>query len=207
MSVTTEEPLPLSTTQATGPAPSASPAAEPSRPPPPEVERESGMGQEVDRDTKLEIQKKWEEEMQRPKEQDGVSEKGEWEEKSKATVAPRLTEVPMVAMDSTTILDEITVAPSDWEEPSNSEKDDLFITTEMTIMEPSSTTQMTDEITTIEVLPTTVASTTAKTTRPVPTTPSTSPPRPRQPQTTPSRATPTESSTHSVMSSTVQVRC
>ncbi|XP_051527404.1 syndecan-3-like isoform X1 [Myxocyprinus asiaticus] len=226
VSVTTEEPLPLSTTQATGPAPSASPAAEPSSPPPPEVEREGDMRQEVDRERKIEMEKKeeeFEEEMKRQKERDREREREsgkerKWEadtvqqrekeqEKSKATVAPRLTEVPVVAMDSSTTLGETTVASSDLEDLSTTEEEaDLFITTEMTMSEPTSTTETTtDEITTTEVLPTTVASTTAKPTRlrPAPTTPSTAPVRPRQPQTTPSRA---ESSSRSVMTSTVQTQ-
>ena len=57
VSFTTEEPLPLSTTQATGPAPSAPPAAEPSSTPPPETERESGVAWErdIEKDRELEI--------------------------------------------------------------------------------------------------------------------------------------------------------
>ncbi|KAF4100449.1 syndecan-3 [Onychostoma macrolepis] len=217
--VTTEEPLPLSTTQATGPAPSASPAAEPSSPPPPEVEHESGLGQDVDRDSKLEmeIEKKWEEleeeEMRRAKEQDReqeseivttldadkVQDGEEEQERSKATVAPRLTDVPLVFVDSSTALDETTVATSDPED------EDLYITAETIMLEASSTPETTTEdITTTEIIPTTVASTTAKPTRPRPalTTPSTAPVRPRKPHTTPSRATPTESSTRSVMTTT-----
>ncbi|RXN26262.1 syndecan-3-like protein [Labeo rohita] len=217
--VTTEEPLPLSTTQATGPAPSASPAAEPSSPPPAEVERESGLGQDIHPDSKLEIGK-WEEELaeevRRLKEQDKERESeisadkvqdGEREqERSKATVAPRLTDVPIVLVDSSTALDETTMATSEPEDlPTTEEEDDLYITTETIMLEPSSTPETTTEdITTTEVIPTTVASTTAKPTRPRPalTTPSTAPVRPRKPHTTPSRAAPTESSTRSVMTTT-----
>ncbi|XP_055075778.1 uncharacterized protein sdc3 [Misgurnus anguillicaudatus] len=218
VSVTTAEPLPLSTTQATGPAPSASPAAEPSSPPPPEVERESGLGQEVDSDTQFESEKMFEEieeeATKRPKEQDreaeNVQEVEREQERSKATVAPRLTEVPVVAVDSTTAMDESTVATGDLEDPDITEEEDIrFIITETTTSEPSSTMDTTTaRITTTEVLPTTIASTTAKPTRPrpTPTTPSTVPLRPRRPQTTPSRAAPTESSTRLVMSSTVQAQ-
>ncbi|XP_051948664.1 syndecan-3-like [Xyrauchen texanus] len=208
VSVTTEEPLPLSTTQATGPAPSASPAAEPSSPPPPEVEREGNMGQEVDRESKLEERER-ESGKERKWEAGTVQEREKEEEKSKATVTPRLTEVPLVAMDSSTTLGETTVASSDLEDLfTTEEQEDLFITTEITMLEPTSTTETTtDEITTTEVLPTTVASTTAKPTRlrPAPTTPSTAPVRPQQPQTTPtpSRA---ESGSRSVMTSTVQTQ-
>ncbi|XDV34935.1 hypothetical protein PO909_005005 [Leuciscus waleckii] len=122
------------------------------------------------------------------------------QERSKATVAPRLTDVPEVFVDSSTTLGETTVTTSDLEE-----EDDLYITTKTMIFETSSTPETTtDDITTTEVIPTTVSSTTAKPTRarPAPTTPSSAPVRPRQPQTTPSRAAPTESSTRSLMSST-----
>ncbi|XP_067268176.1 syndecan-3 [Chanodichthys erythropterus] len=209
VAVTTEEPLPLSTTQATGPAPSASPAAEPSSPPPPEVERESGLGQDVlDRDYKVETEIE-EEEMRTTKEPDREREsemvirldadKERGQETTKATVAPWLTDVPVVFMDSSTAPGETTV-----------EEDDLFITTEM-MFELSSTPETTTEediITTTEVIPTTVSSTTAKPPRPRPalTTPSSAPVRPRQPQTTPSRAALPESSTRSLMSSTTQTQ-
>lgn len=211
---TTEEPLPLSTTQATGPAPSASPAAEPSSPPPPEVERESGLGQDVD--SKLEIEKKFEEydeeEEIRPttmKEQEPDTDKVQEREqdRSKATVAPRLTDVPIVFLGSSTVGGAIETT-SDLEDLGGREEkadEDLFITQETIVVEPSSEIEMiTDEITTTEFIPTTVASTTAKPTRPRPvlTTPSPAPVRPRQPQTTPSRAAPTESSTRSVMTTT-----
>ncbi|ROL48682.1 Syndecan-3, partial [Anabarilius grahami] len=216
VAVTTEEPLPLSTTQATGPAPSASPAAEPSSPPPPEVERESGLGQDVlDRDGKVETEIE-EEEMRTTKEPDREREsemvirldadKERGQETTKATVAPWLTDVPVVFMDSSTAPGETTVATGDLEE----EEDDLFITTEMMMFEPSSTPETTtdDIITTTEVIPTTISSTTAKPPRPRPalTTPSTAPVRPRQPQTTPSRAALPESSTPSLMSSTTQTQ-
>ncbi|KAK9957626.1 hypothetical protein ABG768_011857 [Culter alburnus] len=216
VAVTTEEPLPLSTTQATGPAPSASPAAEPSSPPPPEVERESGLGQDVlDRDSKVETEIE-EEEMRTTKEPDREREsemvirldadKERGQETTKATVAPRLTDVPVVFMDSSTAPGETTVATGDLEE----EEDDLFITTEMMMFELSSTPETTTEdiITTTEVIPTTVSSTTAKPPRPRPalTTPSSAPVRPRQPQTTPSRAALPESSTRSLMSSTTQTQ-
>lgn len=204
---TTKEPLPLSTTQATGPAPSAPPAAEPSRPPAPELERESGLGQDVDMGSKVEIE---EEDIE------STTKITLDQERSKATVAPRLTDVPEVFVDLSTTLGETTGATSDPEED-----DDLYITTETMIFEPSITLETTtDDITftTTEVMPTTVSSTTAKPTRarPAPTTPSSAPvrprqpqttpspapERPRQPQTTPSRAAPTESSTRSLMSST-----
>ncbi|CAM4631145.1 unnamed protein product [Leuciscus chuanchicus] len=202
---TTKEPLPLSTTQATGPAPSAPPAAEPSRPPAPELERESGLGQDVDTGSKGEME---EEDIE------SVTEITLDQERSKATVAPRLTDVPEVFVDSSTTLGETTVTTSDLEE-----EDDLYITTKTMIFETSSTPETTtDDITTTEVIPTTVSSTTAKPTRarPAPTTPSSAPvrprqpqttpspapERPRQPQTTPSRAAPTESTTRSLMSST-----
>lgn len=210
---TTKEPLPLSTTQATGPAPSAPPAAEPSRPPAPELERESGLGQDGDTGSKVEMEteKKWEIEEE---DIESVTEITLDQERAKATVAPRLTDVPEVFMYLSTTLGEATVATSDSEE-----EDDLYITTETMKFEPSSTLETTtDDITTTEVMPTTVSSTTAKPTRarPAPTTPSSAPvrprqpqttpspapERPRQPQTTPSRAVPTESSTRSLMSST-----
>ncbi|XP_056105407.1 syndecan-3 [Rhinichthys klamathensis goyatoka] len=215
---TTKEPLPLSTTQATGPAPSAPPAAEPSRPPAPELERESGLGQDVDTDSKpeMENEKKWEIE-EEDRDQESVTEIRLDQERPKATVAPRLTDVPEVFVDSTTTLGETTVAPSDLEE-----EDDLYITTETMMFEPSTPETTTDDITTIEVMPTTVSSTTVKSTRarPAPTTPSPAPVRPRQPQTTPSpapvrprqpqttpsRAAPTESSTRSLMSSSTQTQ-
>lgn len=210
---TTEEPLPLSTTQATGPAPSASPAAEPSSPPPPEVERESGLGQDVD--SKLEIEKKYEEydeeEEIRPtrKEQEPDTEKVREREqdRSKATVAPRLTDVPIVFLGSSTV-GGATETTTDLEDLGGREEEtdeDLYITKETIVLDPSSETDMiTDEITTTEFIPTTIPSTTAKPTRPRPilTTPSPTAVRPRQPQTTPSRAAPTESSTRSVMTTT-----
>ncbi|XP_056336307.1 syndecan-3 [Danio aesculapii] len=210
---TTEEPLPLSTTQATGPAPSASPAAEPSSPPPPEVERESGLGQDVD--SKLEIDKKYEEydeeEEVRPttKEQEPETEKVQEREqdRSKATVAPRLTDVPIVFLGSSTV-GGATETPTDLEDLGGREEEtdeDLYITKETIILDPSSETEMiTDEITTTEFIPTPIPSTTAKPTRPRPvlTTPSSTPVRPRQPQITPSRAAPTESSTRTVMTTT-----
>uniref|UniRef100_A0A8C1PXH1 Syndecan n=1 Tax=Cyprinus carpio TaxID=7962 RepID=A0A8C1PXH1_CYPCA len=217
VTVTTEETLPLSTTQATGPAPSASPAAEPSSPPPPEVERESGLGQ--DSKLEMEIEKKFEEleeeEMRRLKEQDRewesevvkrlnadkVQDREQEQERSKATVGPRLTDVPVVFVDSSATLGETTVATSDPEDlGTTEEEEDLYITTETIMLEPSSTPETTvDDITTTEVIPTTAESTTAKPTRPrpAPTTPSTAPVRPRKPHTTPSRAAPTESSTRS----------
>ncbi|KAG1946899.1 syndecan-1 [Pimephales promelas] len=216
---TTKEPLPLSTTQATGPAPSAPPAAEPSGSPAPELERESGLGQDVDTDSKPEIEneKKWEIE-EEDRDQESVTEIRLDQERPKATVAPRLTDVPEVFVDSSITLGETTVAPSDLEE-----EDDLYITTETMMFETSSTPETTtDDITTTEVMPTTVSSTTAKPTRarPAPTTPSSAPVRPRQPQTTPSpapvrprqpqttpsRAAPTESSTRSLMSSSTQTQ-
>uniref|UniRef100_A0A9J7X061 Syndecan n=1 Tax=Cyprinus carpio carpio TaxID=630221 RepID=A0A9J7X061_CYPCA len=222
VTVTTEETLPLSTTQATGPAPSASPAAEPSSPPPPEVERESGLGQ--DSKLEMEIEKKFEEleeeEMRRLKEQDRewesevvkrlnadkVQDREQEQERSKATVAPRLTDVPVVFVDSSATLGETTVATSDPEDlGTTEEEEDLYITTETIMLEPSSTPETTvDDITTTEVIPTTAESTTAKPTRPrpAPTTPSTALVRPRKPHTTPSRAAPTESSTRSVMTTT-----
>ncbi|XP_062869511.1 syndecan-3 [Trichomycterus rosablanca] len=62
VSFTTSEPLPLSTTQATGQAPSAPPAAEPSSPPVPEMENESGM--EMEREIELERKQENEREQQ-----------------------------------------------------------------------------------------------------------------------------------------------
>ncbi|XP_077051959.1 uncharacterized protein sdc3 [Siphateles boraxobius] len=225
---TTKEPLPLSTTQATGPAPSAPPAAEPSRPPVPELERESGLGQDGDTDSKPEMKEIEEEDRQ----QESVTEIRLDQERSKATVAPWLTDVPEVFGNSFTSLDETTVATTDLEE-----EDDLYITTETMMFEPSSAPETTtNDITTAEVMPTTISSTTAKPTRarPAPTTPSPAPVRPRQPQTTPSpapvrprqpqttpspapvrprqpqttasRAAPTESSTRSLMSSSTQTQ-
>ncbi|KAK7138622.1 hypothetical protein R3I93_015914 [Phoxinus phoxinus] len=181
-SFTTKEPLPLSTTQATGPAPSAPPAAEPSRPPAPvpELEQESGVGQDVDSKPEMENEKK-EEDIQ-----ESVTEISFDQERSKATVAPWLTDVSEVFVDSSTTLDETTVAPSDQDED-----EDLYINREPMIVKPLITTETpSDDITTTEVMPTTVSSTTAKPTRarPAPTTPSPAPVRPRQPQTTPSPA-------------------
>ncbi len=215
VAVTTEEPLPLSTTQATGPAPSASPAAEPSSRPPPEVERESGLGQDIEELDK-EKMRRVEEQDREPKSEivtrldaDKVQDGEEEQERSKATVAPWLTDVPLGSVDSSTTLGETTVATSDPEDPAvTEEEEDLYITKEIIMVEASSAPETTTEdITTTEIIPTTVASTTAKPTRPRPalTTPSTTPVRPRKPHTTPSRATPTESSTRSVMTTT-QVR-
>ncbi len=159
--VTTEEPLPLSTTQATGPAPSASPAAEPSSPPPPEVERESSLGPDVETEEKM----RWAKEPDRePKSEivtrldaDKVQDGEEEQERSKATVAPWLTDVPLGSVDSSTALGETTVATSDPEDLAvPEEEEDLYITTETIMVEASSAPETTTEdITTTEIIPTT----------------------------------------------------
>ncbi|GAA6111394.1 syndecan-3 [Tachysurus ichikawai] len=61
-----KESLPVSTTQASGPAPSAPPAAEPSSTPAPEVDRESGMDNE--RELEIEMEKKREQQTEHEQE-------------------------------------------------------------------------------------------------------------------------------------------
>ncbi|TRZ01123.1 hypothetical protein DNTS_007848 [Danionella cerebrum] len=211
---TTEEPLPLSTTQATGPAPSAPPAAEPSSPVPPEVDRESGLGQDVDSSVQTKVDKKLEEveNEEEDEEEEVVQEterpdvgKVQEEEGSKATVVPRLTDIPVVLVDistSSTVAD--TTVPTTGQEDFT-EEDDLFITTEAVMLETTTESETTtEEITTTELEPTTIASTTAKPTRPRPvqTTPSLAPVRPRKPQNTPTKPSTTESSTRALATTT-----
>lgn len=78
---TTSEPLPLSTTEATGQAPSAPPAAEPSSPPVPEMENESGMG--LDREIELEAERKQEEKEREQEIEDEIKSVREKEKLSK----------------------------------------------------------------------------------------------------------------------------
>ncbi|XP_017551437.1 syndecan-3 [Pygocentrus nattereri] len=209
VSFTTEEPLPLSTTQATGPAPSAPPAAEPSSTPPPETERESGVEWEreieKERELEMELERKREQEEMKRRERERVRERERERERervrTRTTIEPWYPTVPVVITESPVTL-------GDTEDLSTAEEEeDLFITTETSPpYDPFSTDEtLTDDITTTEVLPITVASTTAQPTT-SPTTPSTAPVRPRKPQTTPSRARPTESSARPMLTSTVQVR-
>uniref|UniRef100_W5LN13 Syndecan n=1 Tax=Astyanax mexicanus TaxID=7994 RepID=W5LN13_ASTMX len=81
-------PPPLSTTQATGQAPSAPPAPEPSSTPPPETERESGVEwereSEKDRELEMELERKREqEEMERVREIEREREREEEREREK----------------------------------------------------------------------------------------------------------------------------
>lgn len=225
---TTQEPLPLSTTQATGPAPSASPAAEPSSTPTPETELESGMeidiveaemettkepDIEIDQQTRsvekqqeTEIEMEKEEEKENERERDPEKEiKNEPEEEhlEKVTSKPTQHSSAVVTTNSFEAETETFIPTKDISISTRADLENVYITTE-TITEKSITESITD-ITTTEGSPTTVPHTT---TRPIPkpVTPSITIVRTQKPHTTPSQATPTESSTPPMPTSTVQVK-
>ncbi|XP_076865062.1 uncharacterized protein sdc3 [Brachyhypopomus gauderio] len=205
VSFTTEEPLPLSTTQATGAIPSAPPAAEPSGTPLPEIKREGSVEWETETETmetELEMERKNEEEMEREQESESVlqmeRERVKERERARTTVVPRIPALPVVTTDSSPTLAETTV-PADIEILNTTEEEEYLFTTkesspfdlfstEETITEDDITEDdVTEDVTMTEVLPSTVASSTVQPTT-ILTTLSTAPLRPRKPQATPSIA-------------------
>uniref|UniRef100_A0AAY4C9E6 Syndecan n=1 Tax=Denticeps clupeoides TaxID=299321 RepID=A0AAY4C9E6_9TELE len=194
---TTEEPLPLSTTQATGPAPSAPPAAEPSSRPPPE------SGRVRDREKDEEEAEDREEESERQREMGEVQEEeleGDTETEGALTVpwAPPTSSVPTAAQPTSappsTPPEELST--TELEE----EQEEIFFTTQMYPTIPQLTT--TDTTPMEEDTPTPDDITTAQPITQAPqTTPPTTPPaaRPRKPWATPTLATPSRPSTSTMV--------